>query len=119
MSNLVKYGPTWLTPLTDFLNADDIWSDNWAPRVFNRQPAVNIAEKDNEYVIELAAPGYKKEDFKINADNGLLTVSAEAKSEQKEDGKHYACREYSYSSFSRSFRLPDNVKEDNVAAKYE
>lgn len=119
MNNLVKYRPSLLSPFNDFLDADDIWSDNWLSRSISRQPAVNIAEKDNEYVVELAAPGYKKEDFKINTDDGLLTVSAEAKNEKKEDHKDYTRREYSCSSFSRSFRLPDHVKEDKVAAKYE
>src|SRR5438874_602889 len=100
MNNLIKYRPSWLAPLGDFLDADEIWSNNWSPQAFNRHPAVNIAEKDNEYIVELVAPGYKKEDFKINTDDGLLTVSAETKNEQKEDGKEYTRKEYSYSSFT-------------------
>jgi len=107
-----------LNPFGDFLDADDIWNNNLLPRT-NSTPAVNIAEKDNEFVVELAAPGYKKDDFKVSADDGLLTVSAEIKNERNEEKKDYTRREYSCSSFSRSFRLPDNVKEDKVAAKYE
>jgi HSP20 family protein len=118
MSNLIKHHSAWLHPFGDFLDADDLWSNRWLPRVFQQHPAVNISEKDTEYAIELAVPGYKKEDFKVSTDDGLLTISAETKNEQKENGEEYTRREYNYSSFSRSFRLPDNVKDDGIDAKY-
>ena len=119
MANVAKYRPSWLTPFGDFPDADDLWANHWTPRMSQNHPAVNIAEKDNEFTVELAAPGYKKEDFKVDTDDGLLTVSAETKQEKKEDGKEYTRREYSSSSFRRSFHLPDNVKEDAITAKYE
>jgi HSP20 family protein len=119
MSNLIKQRSSWLQPFGDFLDADDFWGNNrWLPRAFQQHPAVNISEKDNEYSIELAVPGYKKEDFKVNTDDGLLTVSAETKNEMKEDGEEYTRREYNYNGFSRSFRLPENVKDDAIEAKY-
>jgi HSP20 family protein len=117
MSNLQKYQGSLMRPFRDFF-ADDFFGNNWLERNGNL-PAVNIAEKDNEYDIELAAPGYKKDDFKIKVDEDVLTISAEAKKETKEEKKDYTRQEYSYSSFSRSFHLPDNVKDDAIEAKYE
>ncbi len=83
-------------------------------------PAVNISEDEKSYSVEVVAPGFKKEDFKINVDDDLLTISAESKQENKEgEGKAYSRREYSYSSFTRSFRLPENAKDDAIAARYK
>src|ERR1700741_1419545 len=70
-------------------------------RLVSRVPAVNIAETENEFHIELAVPGLKKEDFKINLDKNVLTISTEKKSENVEEGKKYSKREYSYNSFVR------------------
>ncbi|MGG7036437.1 MAG: Hsp20/alpha crystallin family protein [Flavobacterium sp.] len=84
-------------------------------------PAVNIKETDKEFVVELAAPGKKKEDFNIEVDDNVLTIFSEAKSEKEEsenNGK-YTRREFSYSSFKRSFTLPDSVNEKNIVASYE
>src|SRR4051812_17652360 len=89
----------------DSLLNDSFISDKLVARV----PAVNIAENDNEFHIELAVPGLKKEDFKINLDKNILTVSAEKKSENGEAAKKFSKREYSYNSFVRSFTLPDSV----------
>lgn len=82
-------------------------------------PAANIAESDQEYTIDLAVPGFKKEDFKVKVEKDMLTISAETKSETSEKKKEYTRKEYNYSSFSRSFRLPDNVKDDAISARYE
>ncbi|MFM7823709.1 MAG: Hsp20/alpha crystallin family protein [Bacteroidota bacterium] len=82
-------------------------------------PAVNIVEGEKSYEIEVAAPGMKKDDFKIEIENGLLTISAERKEEKKEEMKNYTRQEYYYNSFSRSFTLPENAKEDGLSAKYE
>lgn len=84
-------------------------------------PAVNIKETENEYVVELAAPGKKKEDFQIEVDDNVLTIFSEAKSEneKKENNGKYTRREFSYSSFKRSFTLPDSVNDKNIKATYE
>ena len=82
-------------------------------------PAVNIKEDDNNYEIEVAAPGLKKDDFKIEIENDVLTVSSEidGKSEVKED--NYQRREFRYASFKRTFSLPeDKVNGDKVKANY-
>ena len=83
-------------------------------------PSVNISENDNSYIVDLVAPGYKKEDFKLKVNDNVLTISAETKNEKTEngDGREYSRREYSCSSFTRSFRLPENAKDDNISASY-
>lgn len=83
-------------------------------------PAVNLSEEDKHYNVEVVAPGFKKEDFKVNVADDVLTISAETKKETPQDkgNKQYSRREYSYSSFTRSFRLPDNVKDDAITATY-
>lgn len=83
-------------------------------------PAVNMAEKDEEYELELAVPGMKKSDFKIEVDNNMLTISAEKESKDKKEENGYFRREFNFSSFQRSFTLPEGkVDEDNIKAKYE
>ena len=67
----------------------------------------------------MAAPGMKKEDFKINVDGNMLTISSEKEEKKEEKDEKYTRKEYSYSSFSRSFTLPEDVKQDALDAKYE
>jgi HSP20 family protein len=93
---------------------DSFLSDKLATRV----PAVNIAETENEFHVELAVPGLKKEDFKISLDKNVLSVSAEKKAENVEEGKKYSKREYSYNSFVRSFTLPETVDYGKIDAEY-
>lgn len=84
-------------------------------------PSVNVKEQENGFEIEVAAPGIKKEDFKINLERNVLTISSENKSETeeiKEDGK-FTRREFNYSSFSRSFTLPELVEVEKIEAAYE
>jgi HSP20 family protein len=82
-------------------------------------PAVNVKENEKNFEVELATPGYDKQDFKIDIDNGLLTISAERKEEQEKKEDHYTRREFGYSSFSRSFNLPVNTNEEAINARYE
>ncbi len=81
-------------------------------------PAVNIKEENDKFVLELAAPGMKKDDFKINLDNYQLTISAETKNEKKEKEDSYTRREFVYNSFSRSFTLPKTIDIDKIKADY-
>jgi len=118
MANIEKSSRSVTRPFRDFFDADNFFNTSWLSER-NGYPAVNIAEKDNEYDIELAAPGFKKEDFHIRVSDDVLTISAETKNEIKEEDKEYTRKEYGYNSFSRSFRLPDNVKDDAINAKYE
>lgn len=81
-------------------------------------PAVNIMDKENEYRIEVAAPGLKKEDFKVNMEGNILTVHSEKETRNEENNEKYARREFSYSSFTRSFTLPEGTDAENVNASY-
>ena len=110
-----------------FPTFDSLWDDFFNKEVFNRGvelgtrvPAVNVSETDTSYHVEVAIPGYKKEDFNIDIDNNILTISSEQKNEREEyEGKKTTRREFSYSSFQRSFQLPENVNEDSISASYK
>jgi HSP20 family protein len=82
-------------------------------------PAVNITEEKNQYKVELAVPGMKKDDFKIDVDGNMLTISSEKEENFEEKEKRFTRKEYSYSSFSRSFTLPEEINLDKIEAKYE
>lgn len=102
---------------SDFFDTDRFFSDRFLNE--NWIPAVNVLEDEKGYSIELAAPGKKKEDFKIHVENGILNISSESKDEKEEKDKNYTRREFSYNSFSRSFSLPPNTNEEDIMAKYE
>jgi HSP20 family protein len=104
----------WFSDVFDSIINDSFLNDRFVSKV----PAVNIAETENEFHVELAAPGLKKEDFKINLDKNVLSVSAEKKTENVEDGKKYSKREYSYNSFVRSFTLPESADQGKIDAEY-
>ena len=110
--------PSMRSLLEDFWNNDTLSEDRfWSTRV--NLPAVNIIEKDDKFLIELAAPGLRKEDFKINIENGILQIDSESQSEVDEEKDNYTRKEFNYSSFSRSFTLPENASEENISANYE
>lgn len=82
-------------------------------------PAVNVKETNDEYCIEVAAPGMTKNDFKINLHNNVLTISSEKEEEKNEEKENYTRKEFSYQSFQRSFTVPENnVKSDAIEAAY-
>lgn len=82
-------------------------------------PAVNVGETNDAFMIEVAAPGMKREDFHVELDNNLLTISSDREKEEKQNGNLYARREFSYQSFQRSFALPENrIEGDKIFAKY-
>jgi HSP20 family protein len=82
-------------------------------------PPVNIRENENGFTVELMAAGLKKEDFNIEVDNDLLTISAEIKAEAKEEGGKFTKREFGLASFKRSFHLPETVNEESINAVYQ
>ena len=81
-------------------------------------PLVNIRNLDKEFKVELAVPGYKKEDLKVEVSDGILTVSSEQKVEKETEQEGWKRREFSYNSFSRSFQLPENADPDGVKATF-
>ena len=83
-------------------------------------PSVNIKENADAFKVEMAVPGFDKKDFKIELDHNVLTISSEKKVENEhKHGEHFARREFSYRSFSRSFTLPDAANGDKISAKYD
>ncbi|WP_299817951.1 Hsp20/alpha crystallin family protein [uncultured Pontibacter sp.] len=112
---------------SDFFGDVDRFFDNdlmRMPAQFGRQlmgnmPATNIRENESDYSIEVAAPGMAKEDFNIDLTEGVLTISCQKESENKEDNDNYTRREYNYSSFRRSFHLPESINEDDIKARYQ
>ncbi|WP_448702844.1 Hsp20/alpha crystallin family protein [Mucilaginibacter sp. AW1-3] len=98
---------------------DSIFNDTFfSDRMITRVPAVNISESENNYHVELAAPGLKKEDFKLNLERNQLTISVEQSADHEDNQKNYSKREYSYSSFVRSFTLPDSADHAQIEAAY-
>jgi HSP20 family protein len=83
-------------------------------------PAVNVSETDKEFKLCVAAPGMEKKDFKVEAYDDMLTISAEKEKEEKEEKNgRFNRREYNYSSWSRSFTLPENCDAGKIAAEYK
>ena len=116
-----NYSPSWPGFFNDFLNRD--WYD-WSNQNFSLTnttiPSVNIKENENEFEVEMAAPGMTKDDFRIELNNSVLTISSEKQSENKsKERENVTRREFSYQSFSRSFTLPVIVETDKITAKYE
>jgi len=108
------------TVFEDFFKPWNEWFDNggFFGRTLNI-PAVNITEQKNDYLVSLAVPGMKKDDFKIDVDGNMLTISSEKEETKEEKEKKFTRKEYNYSSFSRSFTLPDEVNKEKIDAKYE
>jgi HSP20 family protein len=99
----------------------DIFRPDWFGGIENYNtsvPAVNIRDNEDNYVIELAIPGQKKEDFNVEIDNHIMTISMESKSEDEVVENNYSRREFAYSAFTRSFNLPETINEDKIDASY-
>jgi HSP20 family protein len=82
-------------------------------------PAVNIREDENKYALELAIPGINKNDLKIDMKEDVITISSEMKKESEENSDGYKRKEFSYSAFSRSFYVPENVNKEKIEATYK
>ena len=124
MNTLVKRpnGRNLADPWTsDFFDVDTLFGRNLLRPFEKTLPTVNISEDEKSYKVDVVAPGMKKENFKVNVEDDVLTISAEAKTEniEEDEARQYSRREYSHSSFTRSFRLPDNAKDDSISANYE
>ncbi len=81
-------------------------------------PAVNIREGEKEFTLELAVPGQKKEDFNVEVDNDVMTISMEARDEKSEKEGDYTRREFHFTAFKRAFTLPETVDQDDIRADY-
>jgi len=103
--------------LSDFFDDDRFYNSPWMRG--ENLPAANVKENENGYEIELAAPGFKKNDIHVEVENGVLTISGEQKEETDKNDNNYKRRVFSRRSFSRSFYLPDNTGEEDIDARYE
>lgn len=82
-------------------------------------PAVNVKDNNEEYIVEMAVPGLKKSDFDINLDHKTLSISAAIETNEEDQNENYSRREFGYSSFKRTFSLPDTVETDKIKANYK
>jgi HSP20 family protein len=118
---LVKFGKDQKNNIVNpfFNDVYSLLNDSFLnEKLATRTPAVNIAETDTQFEIELAVPGLSKEDIKINLDKNVLSVSADKKTETVDENKKFTKREYSFNSFSRSFTLPESADHSKIEADY-
>lgn len=108
---------TWIPNVLDDIFGNDWWSESLNNALTSTRPAVNIAETDQEYRVELAAPGLVKQDFKIDLHKNVLTISSEKEVSNEENSENFMRKEFSYNSFKRSFTLPDTVNAEKIKAE--
>ncbi len=109
-----NYNQNWLPSIFN-----DFFDNDWMAKSNTTAPAINVIENDEDYKIEVAAPGMTKEDFNIHlADDNLLVITMEKKNDLKEEDKKrkYLRREFSYSKFEQSMVLPEDVEKDKISA---
>ncbi|MBT8296340.1 MAG: Hsp20/alpha crystallin family protein [Gramella sp.] len=120
--SLIKRNETnWLPSVFD-----DMFKTDWLGGTTNVNsigtsiPAVNIMESEDSFNVEVAAPGMAKDDFNIELDNDVLTISSEEKKEEESNDKNgrFTRKEFSYRSFKRAFSLPDSVDSSKISASY-
>ncbi|WP_428656156.1 Hsp20/alpha crystallin family protein [Runella sp.] len=118
MATLVKTNGNFPTLFGGVFGKD--FNDIFAPATLSNYgvPAVNIVEHDGGFRLEVAAPGLKKEDFKINLENNVLTISAQQEQKNEENTEKYTRKEFSFTSFRRAFTLPTTVDGEQINAAY-
>jgi HSP20 family protein len=102
---------------------DSFFGDNFlspSDRIFNHIPAVDVRETEKSYVLEAELPGYDEKEIEVRLDNSTLTIESK-KDEEKKDGKNenYMIRERRVSSFTRSFKLPENADSEGISASFK
>ena len=121
--NLIKFDPfTPASPVNRLfdsffnMNVGDLTGSDFAVNI----PSVNVKESDESFILEVAAPGIRKEDFKISLEKDHIKISSEVESKDEENVEgRYTRREFNYSAFSRSFFLPKSIDKDAITANYE
>lgn len=118
--------PSWRSNLSELFDFDRFFLDQPFSNFpamdtlrVSRIPATNIRESENEFILELAAPGMKKKDFHVDIDNGMLEIKVEKEEEIKKEEPRFTRREYNYNAFYRSFTLPETVDGEKIKAEYE
>ncbi len=120
-----RNGTTLPRLLSNVLESDDFFGTNlfdrgnfFLPNLVSEIPPANVTERKGDFLIELAVPGLEKKDFKVEMENGLLSISAEKEEKREENSLDLTRKEYFYGKFCRTFRLPENTKEDKIKAEY-
>lgn len=113
-NNQLMFNSPFSSIFENFFN-DDLFVREHASFV----PSVNVSEEKDKFNIELSAPGFNKEDFKLEVEKGVLSISGKHQTAKETAEKNYTRKEFNYGSFQRSFTLPENVNEENITAKYE
>jgi HSP20 family protein len=109
--------PTVNSFFSDMFHRDDDFMSRFTRKT--ELPVVNIFETDDTFTLEVAAPGMKRDDFKIELEDNALLVSSEFEEEMEDEGKNYTTKEYVFKSFKRSFWLPENVDIENIKANFK
>jgi len=109
-----KNSPVFNPFFDDFFGSELLESRN-----HRNVPSANVKEKDDKFEIELAVPGFDKEQVKVELNDKVLTISSEREEHNEEKEEKYSRREFRYSSFSRSFRLPENIQEGEIKANFK
>lgn len=118
----INNNPNWIPALFDnLLSENRLDVNNWDK--FNT-PAVNISENKTNFVLEFAIPGFKKDDFKISVEKDSLKISSAGRDENKPDLDaqekiNYTRREFNFSKFERTFKLPETINTEEIKANYE
>ena len=117
---LMKTGEMMPSLFDDFFRPWNEWFDNggFLGRTLTI-PAVNITENKDEFFVSLAVPGMKKDDFNIDVNGTMLTISCEKEEKKEEKDARFTRKEFNYSSFSRTFTLPEEVNKEKIDARYE
>lgn len=111
---LVRFNPNLVNRVfDDFFN-----NTPTRPTYRGTLPAVNVKETEDDFQLELAVPGLKKEDFNVKVEEGMLTISAERKNEETEKTDGYTRREFQFSNFTRRFTLPESANDSAISATY-
>lgn len=110
--------PSFSSMIDNFFMDDDGFFNGGSKKNFNFPP-VNVKETEEAFLLEFAAPGFKKDDFKIEIKDNVLTVSSECEMEKEEKEDDYTRKEFSYTSFTRSFWLPEHPDEKKIEANYK
>jgi len=120
--SLVRFSNNQVPSLFDRFIEGDLfdWSNRNYSLTNTTLPSVNIKENNDAFVVDVAAPDFDKNDFKLELNNDLLTISSEKKVEtETKEGEQFTKREFSYQSFSRSFTLPQTANVEGIVANYE
>lgn len=118
MSTLVK-NSGYYPGLFESLFGKEALADFVAPNFVGSVPAVNVVENKEGFRVELAAPGLQKGDFKLNLEGNQLTITAQKEQKEEEAVERYTRREFKFSSFRRTFTLPNTVDGGRIEAAYE